>query len=229
MNMKKIHDVSMPLRKGMPCFPGDPAFQKRFFARMSRGDVADTSFLTMSAHTGTHIDAPSHMLAGDRRTLDRIPLAAFFGPARLFHFPRAKRIDAAMLARLDWRGIERALFRTSNSARWAEGAHFFKKFVTFTADAARFLAARRLMLVGIDSLSIDPYESEDHPAHRTFLTRGIAVVEGMYFAGVPAGDYLLSCAPLRITGGDGAPARAVLVNTHAPRPVKGRSRAGPRS
>ncbi len=208
--MKRIHDVSMPLREGMPCFPGDPAFRKRFFARMSQGDVADTSFLTMSAHTGTHIDAPSHMLAGDARTLDRLPLSAFFGPARLFHFPRTKRIDAAMLAARDWRGVKRALFRTSNSARWARGARFFRDFVAFTADGARFLTARRLKLVGIDSLSIDPYESPDHPAHRAFLTRGIAVVEGMFFAGVPEGDYLLSCPPLRVAGGDGAPARALL-------------------
>lgn len=178
---------------------------------MSRGDAADTSHLSLSAHTGTHVDAPSHMRRGDPRSLDRIPIAAFFGPARLFHFPRARAIDAAMLAALDWRGVERALFRTPNSVRWARRKSFFRDYATFTADGARFLARRRLRLVGIDSLSIDPYGSPDHPAHGALLARGIAVVEGMCFAGVPAGDYLLSCPPLRIAGGDGAPARALLV------------------
>lgn len=214
MKRSRLIDISMPLRNGMPGFPGDPPFRRRRFARFSRGDPADTSELAMSAHGGTHVDAPRHMLRRDSRGIDAMGLDPFFGPARVFHLPRARILNASALARLDWRGVARVLFRTRNSARWRRGERFFPDFTGISPDGAAFLARRRLRLVGIDSLSVEPFRTVGFPAHRILLERGIALLEGLLLDGVAPGDYTLCAAPLAISRSDGAPARAFLVRRH---------------
>jgi arylformamidase len=119
--------------------------------------------------------------------------------------------DVSDLEKLDWTGVERVLFRTQNSDHWLTGKPFDSGYVHLTGAGARFLVSRKLRLVGTDGLGIEDFGHKEHPAPHALLGAGVTLLEGLYLAGVPPGDYTLFCGPLRIEGGDGAPARAFLV------------------
>jgi arylformamidase len=200
-------DVSIPLRDGLLPWPGDPPFHLERVSDLERGDVCTFSTLSMSAHAGTHVDAPLHFLRRGR-SVDRWPLDATVGPARVIAIrnPRAIEIDELRPQRI--RTGERLLFKTRNSARNRPGI-FFEDYVALSPEAARYLASRRLRAVGIDGPSIGPFE-QGAETHRILLRAGIWIVEWLDLRRIPAGPCDLICLPLRIVGGDGAPARAIL-------------------
>jgi arylformamidase len=144
-------------------------------------------------------------------TLGDIPLDALIGPVRVVEMPNARSIDRRALAGKDWEGVERVLFHTDNSRHWTDPG-FHAGFVWLEPDAARFLAERRIRLVGIDYLSIDRYTSIDHGSHFALLSESIAILEGLDLSGVPAGDYQLVALPMKLDQADGAPVRAVLID-----------------
>jgi arylformamidase len=205
-----IYDVSMPIRAGMPVYEGNPPFQRVVTHVLGQdGCPVNQSRFELGAHCGTHIDAPLHF-EKDGFTVDAIPVENLVGPARLFHFPKRDYIDRADLENLDWRGVERVLFRTRNSDHWAAGGAFDPNFVYLTGAGARFLVEQKIRLVGIDSLGIEQFGHKEHPAHHALLQAGTTIVEGLYLVDVPPGDYTFFCGPLRILGAEGAPARAFL-------------------
>ena len=128
-----------------------------------------------------------------------------------FSFTYESLQHIADLQNLDWRGVERVLFRTRNSDHWASGGAFDPNFVYLTGAGAKFLVEQKIRLVGIDSLGIEQFGNKDHPAHHALLQAGVTILEGLYLIDVPPGDYTLFCGPLRIVGSDGAPARAFLM------------------
>lgn len=189
-----------------PTWPGSP--RVRFERRLSlaRGDAAEDSTVTFSVHTGTHVDAPAHVVRGGR-TIDGLPLPVFVG--------RCTVVDLRGLAVIDRRDLEarageigsRTLFRTDNSDLWS--SEFRSDFVGLTAAAARWLAAREVRLVGIDYLSVQPWEGDDE-VHRALLEAGVALLEGLDLSDVRPGGYELMCLPIRLAGLEAAPARALL-------------------
>jgi len=206
-----IYDVSMPLREGMPVYEGNPAYRRIITHVLGQdGAPVNQSRIELGAHCGTHIDAPLHF-EKDGYTVESVPLDHLVGPARLLHFPRHDAIDRADLAPLDWTGVERVLFRTRNSDHWVRSSAFDPNFAYLSGPAAQFLVERKIKLVGIDSLGIERFGSKDHLAHHALLRSGVTILEGLYLIDVPAGDYTLFCGPLRVLGGEGAPARALLV------------------
>lgn len=208
----KIYDVTLSLYDGMPGYPGDPPFRRRVAAAIGEGGSSEVGLIETGAHAGTHVDAPAHMIRGGAR-LDDIPLAALLGPASVFDLRRIEgHIEARHLKRLRWRGVKRALFRTRNSDGHAKSRRFDPSFVALTGDAAEFLAGRGLLLVGVDGPSVDRFKSGNHPAHMPLLCAGVVVVEGLNLAGVPVGRYNLFCGPMKIAGGEGAPARVILTS-----------------
>ena len=200
-------DVSVPLRDGMLPWPGDPAFRLRRLSDMERGDVCTVSALSMSAHAGTHVDAPLHYLRRGR-SVDQWPLDATVGPARVIVIRHPRVIDVDELQTHRIRKGERLLVKTRNSARKRPGM-FFKDYVSVSPAAARYLASRRLRAIGIDGPSIGPFE-DGAETHRILLDAGIWIVEWLDLRRIPAGPCELMCLPLRVVGGDGAPARAIL-------------------
>jgi arylformamidase len=194
-------DVTMPVRDGMVHWPGDPPVEVT-----AAGDgSARVSRLVLSSHTGTHIDAPAHYLA-DGATLDELPLDALIGPARVI------QVDGDTVTAADVAGAragERLLIRTRNSAR-PPSDQFDEGFVALGLDAAEHLAALPVRCVGVDYLSVGGFHDDGPAIHRALLARGVWIVEGLMLAGVTPGDYELVCLPLRLAGGDGAPARALL-------------------
>lgn len=207
----KIYDLTLTLKDEMPTYPGDPGFQRRVVSSLEAGGSSEVSVIEMGSHTGTHIDLPAHMVKGGKRLTD-IATEIFIGPARVVDMRGASgHIEADSLKELDLKDVRRVLFRTKNSSRFASATSFDKDAVALTGPAAEYLAGLRIKLVGIDGLSIDRYKSGTHPAHLPLLRAGIIILEGLNLDGVPAGDYQLICAPLKVANAEGAPARVFLV------------------
>jgi arylformamidase len=202
---RRLIDISMPLRGGMPHWPGDPAPRFERLLDRRRGDACTLTALSMSAHTGTHVDAPLHYLRGGR-SVEAMDLDGLIGPARVLEIADAAAVTVAELGRHRVRRGDRLLLKTRNSLL-DSARRLANDYVALAADAAAWLAGRGVRAVGIDGLSID--RPGDDAAHLALLAAGVWIVEGLRLAGVPAGRYELLCLPLRLAA-DGAPARALL-------------------
>ena len=208
--MSEWIDVTVPLRSRMAHWPGDPPVIIEQTMRMEAGDPCNLRTLSMSAHTGTHMDAPLHFVATGT-SIDQMPPEATIGPARVVRIEDPNVITSAELERHNPQPGERILFRTANSDTcWQTSRCFFKQFVHLNAEAAAFLAARKVRTVGVDYLSVGAYQADGAETHRNLLDAGIWIIEGLDLSRVEAGAYELICLPLKIQGGDGAPARAML-------------------
>jgi arylformamidase len=202
-------DVSVPLRSGMVHWPGDPAVSIELVAAMARGDDADVTAIDMGAHTGTHMDAPSHFVAGGA-SLDDLDPDVVIGPARVIAIADPGAVTATELERHDIQPRERLLIRTSNSERCWSTDEFVEDFVYVSEDAAALLAAREVRLVGIDYLSVGGFHVDGAAIHRRLLGAGVWIIEGLDLRGVTPGRYELICLPLRLAGAEGGPARVML-------------------
>lgn len=202
-------DVSVPIREGMHEWPGDRPLRIRAEFDVEKGDAYSLSRATMTWHVGTHMDAPGHFVAGGSR-IDAFPPEVGVGRARVIGIRGRREITARELAAHRIRAGERLLFKTRNSTTAWAGAGFTRDFVSFSPDGAQFLADRRVRLVAIDYLSVDPFEADGMPAHKALLGAGVWVVEGVNLARVQPGPCDLICLPLRIVGGDGSPCRVLV-------------------
>jgi arylformamidase len=205
----RYYDISVPIHAAMPVYGGDPPVEVTLSHSIGRGDQANVSRLLMGAHTGTHVDAPRHFVQG-ARTVDEIPLDVLIGPVTVVDLAGVDVISAETMADVNLEGVERVLFKTTNSELWREDG-FQKKFVHMTGDAAEYLVGIGIKLVGIDYLSVEEFGAPKAVAHLALLRAGTVILEGVNLAEVPSGKYKLICLPLLIQGCDGAPCRAVLV------------------
>ncbi len=202
-------DISVPVMPGrIPTWPRSPAIKFERRLSLAGGDNADDTTVTMSVHTGTHLDAPRHFVPGGA-TVDQLPLSTFTGPCQVVDCRGRAAIDALTLERAEIpENTRRLLLKTDNEHKWAP--EFDESFVGVTVDGAQWLARRRLALVGIDYLSIQPYHETDQ-VHRAVLGAGTAILEGLTLEHVEPGPYLLMCLPIKLCGTEGAWARALLL------------------
>ncbi len=209
--MPVIIDLSPTISPETPVWPGDPAVRLTRPASLERGDPFTLTELAMSAHTGSHVDAPAHYVRGGAG-VDALPLDAMIGPALVADAGDADAITADVLAGLNLPpGTQRLLLRTRNSARGLMASpEFHIDFAAVTADGARWLVEQGVRLVGIDYYSIAPYDALA-PTHQILLRAGVVILEGLNMMAVEPGPYQLICLPLKLKGADGAPARAVLM------------------
>jgi len=202
-------DISVPVRgEGMPTWPGSPPVQFEHRLSIQCGDNADDTTMTLSVHTGTHIDAPSHFVDGGK-TLDELGLDPFIGPCQVVTCEGVPRIDVAALERANVApDTTRLLFKTDNSLnKWSDT--FDETFVGLSLEGARWVTDRGIKLVGIDYLSIQPYGESDE-IHKQLLRQEVVILEGLMLGHVEPGHYDLLCLPMRLQGTEGAPARALL-------------------
>lgn len=204
----KYYDISLNLSAETVRWITSPPFELHERRRMTRGDHNNSSAVTMSLHSGTHVDAPFHFVP-DGATIDTLPLELFMGPALVHAVETERYIMAEHVASLDLDGITRVLFKTRNS-QLLQKASYEPDFVSFSVEAAKILVAKGVKLVGLDYLSVAHAGDEQVPVHRAFLDRGIVLLEGADLSKVTPGRYELVCFPIRIRGADGAPCRAVL-------------------
>lgn len=207
----KIYDISVPIGPKLHTYDGDPPTLIEPWTRLSVGDPADVSRLSLGTHTGTHVDAPAHFLAGGR-TVDQLDLGACIGPAEVLDLTALgpALITSAALEKLAPPPAERLLLKTQNSRLWTE-CEVRTNFAALSDDAAEWMVAHGIRLVGIDYLSIAPF-SDPAPVHERLLAADIVILEGLDLSSVSAGSYTLICLPLRLIGADGAPARAILLS-----------------
>ncbi|MDZ7294968.1 MAG: cyclase family protein [candidate division KSB1 bacterium] len=207
----RVYDCSVALKEGVVIYPGDPPFRAEWLDDGVAGGGGRLRRLSMSTHTGTHVDAPAHVFPGGR-TLDQFPLDVWLGQVRIAAVPSKCHVTAEDLRRVDLEGCTRVFIKTSNSLLWDAHVRFFvKDYVYLAPDAARYLADLGLVLLGFDYLSVDKFGDQSLPAHKILLGQGIPIVEALNLAAVTPGDYEVVCAPLLLAEAEGAPARVFLL------------------
>jgi arylformamidase len=201
-------DVSVPLDATLATYPGNTPFSLEAIKRIARGDSSNVSTLHMSAHCGTHVDAPRHFFDAASGT-DALPLEMLIGRARVVEIAARKAIDLDALAGLDLSEDVRVLFKTHNSQLWGS-PEFHRDYVGVTESGARYLVNQGIKVVGVDYLSVEEFKKPGAPAHHVLLGAGTIVIEGLNLRDVEPGIYEMTCLPLKIVGADGAPARVIL-------------------
>ena len=209
----RLYDVTLPVSPELPVWPGDPPIEITPVSRTVAGVGYNSSRIAFPSHCGTHVDPPWHAAHGGA-TLSEIPLERWVGPCQVVRIDDAvdriapEHLEGAAIAA----GTTRLLLRTRNSAHWGKRPFTFAAdYVALSLAAAHWLVDRGIQLVGIDALSFEPYDSDDS-VHRLVLGSGLIAIEGLDLSAVPAGFYGLVCLPLKIEGGDGAPARVILLD-----------------
>jgi arylformamidase len=205
--MPRTHDVTVPLVPGLLAYPGDPPFEIQAVHRLGEAPF-NLARLALTTHSGTHVDAPAHFVAGGA-TVDHLPLEILLGKARVVELLSRERVERADLEALDLRDDLRVLLKTRMSGQMLRPV-YQEDHLYLTVDAAHYLAQAGIKLVGFDYLTIDRAGSVDFPAHHALLGAGVIVVEGLDLSEVEPGEYEMACLPLRVGGGDAAPARVVL-------------------
>ena len=208
--MPTYYDISVPVVNGGIVYPGNPEIRIAPQQEIANGGSSNVSSLAFGSHTGTHVDAPRHMIEGGI-AIDEVPLAVLMGPATLVGVDDdVMAVGEEHLRLHELKGHTRVLIKTRNSKFIRD--HTFKSDYTYLApDGARYLASLGVKLVGVDYFSIEQFHSGHHATHLTLLERDIVIVEGLDLSLPPIGPYELRVLPLRLAGLDGAPARAVLI------------------
>lgn len=209
-NFKEIYDISVPLNMA-PIYPGDRPFSQEWMARLDGGDGYNLSAFALGSHAGTHLDFPAHLLDGGKRQ-DDYPPQSFIMPAEVVCVNEDGPVMPGSLPESGIESGQALLFKTGNSRqRLMHQADFSEDFVSLSAQAARLCVVRGVGLIGIDYLSVDKYEDDSLPVHRTLLENDVLILEGIDLETVPCGRYTLICLPLMIAGAEASPVRALLI------------------
>jgi len=205
--MKTLWDISPPVHAGAPVFPGDTAYAQQWVASIGPGCPVNVSAITLSPHVGSHADAPLHYDPSGA-PIGEVPLETFIGPCRVIH-----AVGVGPLVKLEHLAHAlkdvppRVLVRTY--ARMPQDT-FDNDLSAFAPETVERLADLGVVLIGIDSASIDPASSKTLDSHQVIRRRGLRVLENLLLDDVPEGDYELIALPLKLTTADASPVRAVL-------------------
>jgi arylformamidase len=203
-----IYDITPPISPRLAVWPGDTPPSREVLCDLRRGDNITLSTLHATAHLGAHADAPSHYGA-DAPAIHERDLAFYLGPCQVMRVPvpRRTRVTPALLPRPV--AAERLLLATGT---FPDPEHFNEDFAALAPELVEFLHGRGVKLVGIDTPSVDLFESKELPAHRACLRYDLAILEGLALADVPESTYELIALPLRLVGFDASPVRAILTS-----------------
>lgn len=205
----KIYDISEPISEQTAVFPGDTPFTREWLMRMEEGRSCNVSTIRMSAHCGTHSDAPLHYKNEDT-DIASVDLTTYMGRCRVLAVTgegEPSLVPAAALSPDVLEGVERLLLRTSDTHNYKA---FDRHFTALGPEAAQLVVAAGVRLIGIDTPSMDYSESKELDTHKILHKGNVALLENLDLTGVPEGDYELIALPLRILGSDSSPVRAIL-------------------
>ena len=204
--MTILYDITPPVRPGIPVWPGDTEYRAELTWAIARGDSVNVSAVTTTPHLGAHADAPFHVAEGGATVAD-MPLEPFLGPCRVVKVPPEPLILPEHLAGVDLGDPPRLLLETGSVG---DRFSFPERFSALSPELARALGDAGCLLVGLDTPSVDPFDSKDLAAHHALVAGGVVNLEGLLLADVPPGLYELIALPLRLEGLDASPVRAVL-------------------
>ncbi|MDA5194012.1 arylformamidase [Govanella unica] len=205
--MKQIWDISQVMRPGLPVWPGDRPYQEKLTWALTDDCPVNVSEISMSTHTGTHADAPYHY-AADGAPIGAVGLDPYLGPCRVIELMGLRPLIEVehLLPHLD-NAPPRILVKTYGTA--PQGL-WDADFAAIAPEAIDLLAARGMMLIGLDTPSLDPQESKTLDAHMAVRRHGLAILEGLVLDEVRGGDYELIALPLKFANLDASPVRAIL-------------------
>lgn len=209
----RIHDISLTTSPRIVTWEGtEQGYSLDWMAEIGPNSAANVSLITDGAHTGTHLDAPLHFIAGGL-SVEALDVQTLIGPAQVIGIFGRDRVTAADL---EGAGIApdttRLLFKTDNSRRrLLSDAQWHPEYVGITPDAAAWLVARGVKLVGVDYLSVGPYGDINTETHQILLGAGVVIVETLTLEDISPGAYFLVALPPKFEGAEGSPCRAVLI------------------
>ncbi len=201
-----LYDLSPNIRPETPVWPGDTAFQSRLIWSIADGASVNLSAVTTTPHLGSHADAPFHTEARGEG-MSGMPLEPYLGLCRVVRVPPQPLIEPRHVEGIDLANPGRILFK-SESVR--DRRSFPERFTALSPELAALLGERGAVLVGMDTPSVDPFDSKTLDAHHALFRGGVAILEGLLLDGVPEGIYELIALPLKLAGLDASPVRAVL-------------------
>ncbi|MGB0575570.1 MAG: cyclase family protein [Alphaproteobacteria bacterium] len=209
--MSEIMDITVAYRTDLPLWPGDPAPKMTLMKSQECGYRCNVTRLDTGVHFGTHLDAPCHFVEGGK-AVEELDLDLLVGPCVVGAIPGVMEITPQHLDALEIpNGTKRLLLKTDNSALWNKPNHtFHEDFSALTAEAAQWVVDRGIGLIGIDYLSIQLFANTVPTTHLVLLGAEVIIVEGLDLREIAPGAYTLTCLPMKITGADGAPVRAIL-------------------
>jgi len=205
---KRVIDITSPIQQGMPIYPGDPEPAIRQVCSIEKDNFA-LSEINMGSHTGTHVDAPSHVIESGT-TVDMLLPESFIGRAILLDMSCIDSPIRAEHMEMAWKKINpeegtKVLLLKTGTTNPLEGTDDF----CLSEDIAPWIHNKDIKVLGVDALSIE--NEKGLPLHRSLLSQGINIIECLNLEQAKEGHYTLICLPLKITGCDGAPARAILI------------------
>jgi arylformamidase len=201
-----IYDISPPVDDAIGVWPDDTPPRRDVLLRLEDGDPVTLSTLVTTVHVGAHADAPSHYGLG-APPIDARDLNLYLGPCRVVRVGvgRGERIPADAVPGPV--AEERVLLATGT---FPDPTDFNHDFASLSPELIDRLHGQGVRLVGIDTPSVDPFDSKDLPSHQALLRNDMAILEGLVLDGVPEGVYELIALPLKLAGFDGSPVRAIL-------------------
>jgi arylformamidase len=209
--MGRIWDITPPVSPALAVWPGDTSPRREVLLDMHRGDNLTLSTLHSTVHVGAHADAPSHYGA-EAPAIDRRPLERYLGPCQLIDVPVQRGARVGVDALPSGLELERVLFRTGS---FPDPTRFNEDFAALSPELVDAVHRRGGRLIGIDTPSVDLFDSKELPTHQACLRRDIAILEGLVLDRIPPGRYELIALPLRLVGFDASPVRAVLRSLEA--------------
>jgi arylformamidase len=204
----KIYDITRTISPEIAVWPGDQKFESKWTMEISKGSSVNLSSITMSAHTGTHADAPYHYL-DDGKFIADLPLEKFVGPAIVIEIPDVERVEMDHVAHVDFSRIQRLLFKTKSSA--LDDSTWIEDIVVLGTDTAEYLGKMGVQLVGMDAPSVDGINDSSLSTHKMLGKHEIVNLENLLLKEVPPGEYQLIALPLKFKGLDASPIRAILI------------------
>ncbi|AZU64261.1 arylformamidase [Neobacillus mesonae] len=199
-------DISQPLDNRIVVWPGDTPFSYKVTWSKEESGSVNVGQITMSTHTGTHIDAPFHFDNDGKRVIE-LDVNLYIGRARVIHLPKPSSIGIKELSGVELEGVTRLLIRTD---AWTDRSVFPAAIPEIEPELAYYLGNKGIQLLGLDLPSVDPIDSKELSAHHELTRHGIHILEGLVLDHIDSGDYELAALPLSLVEADGSPVRAVL-------------------
>ncbi len=202
---QQLWDISPFVDAASAVFPGDTAYQQQAHFTLTADCPVNVCRITLSPHTGAHADAPLHY-ANEAPAIGMVSLEPYLGPCRVIHcVDCGPLIEPRHIAHAIDGIPQRVLVRTLQQARQS-----WEPFTAFAPETITLLAEQGVLLVGIDTPSVDPATSGALSAHKQLLQHDLRVLENLVLDDVPPGDYELIALPLKLTHADASPVRAIL-------------------
>ena len=206
--LTKYFDLTASISEQTIVFPGDPTYTSEDVCSLTTGSQYGLCQMHLGNHTGTHVDFPAHVLKGGKTSSD-YTIDRLIGSCLIIQVPNEdKSISKAFITRQNIIRNDFVFFKTSNSNLPKQGG-FTERYVFIEPEAAEELLKKNVRVVGIDYISVDRYESESLPVHKTLLSNDILIVEGLELNNVPLGRCKVYIMPINIQNMDGLPARVV--------------------